>query len=61
MAVTVAAALHPAAGADRRLLARAAESAIHLTPVRAPARRPATGARVVRQVAPVGAELDLAA
>ncbi|WFE31930.1 lysophospholipid acyltransferase family protein [Micromonospora sp. WMMD975] len=31
-AVTVAAALHPAAGADRRLLARAAEAAIHRAP-----------------------------
>ncbi|MFE9954267.1 lysophospholipid acyltransferase family protein [Micromonospora sp. NPDC005299] len=65
VAVTVAAALHPAAGADRRMLARAAESAIHLTPVRAPARRLAAGVRVVRRVAPipVGAEagLDLAA
>ncbi|MEU1684218.1 lysophospholipid acyltransferase family protein [Micromonospora sp. NPDC005707] len=65
VAVTVAAALHPADGADRRVLARAAESAIHLTPLRAPARRPATGVRVVRPVAPVpvGAEagLDLVA
>ncbi|MFG1676452.1 lysophospholipid acyltransferase family protein [Micromonospora sp. NPDC049282] len=31
VAVTVAAALHPADGADRRLLARAAEAAIHLS------------------------------
>ncbi len=35
VSVGVAAALHPAAGADRRVLARAAESAIHLTPPRA--------------------------
>ncbi|WP_328851700.1 1-acyl-sn-glycerol-3-phosphate acyltransferase [Micromonospora globbae] len=31
--VTVAAALHPGVDADRRLLARAAESAVHLVPV----------------------------
>ncbi|MFI7429604.1 lysophospholipid acyltransferase family protein [Micromonospora sp. NPDC049836] len=38
VSVGVAAALHPAPDADRRVLARAAESAIHLTPTR-PARR----------------------
>ncbi|MCX5067364.1 1-acyl-sn-glycerol-3-phosphate acyltransferase [Micromonospora lupini] len=32
VSVTVAAALHPAGDADRRLLARAAESAVHLVP-----------------------------
>ncbi|WP_309227513.1 MULTISPECIES: lysophospholipid acyltransferase family protein [unclassified Micromonospora] len=32
VSVAVAGALHPAAGSDRRVLARAAESAIHLTP-----------------------------
>ncbi|MEW2327350.1 lysophospholipid acyltransferase family protein [Micromonospora chersina] len=61
-AVTVAAALHPAGGADRRALARAAESSIQPTPVGAPARRRATtGVRIVRPVAPlpVGAEVGL--
>ncbi|MGI5523645.1 lysophospholipid acyltransferase family protein [Micromonospora sp. CA-259024] len=41
VSVTIAAALHPARDADRRLLARAAESAVHLLPragVVAPAR-----------------------
>ncbi|MFI6327775.1 lysophospholipid acyltransferase family protein [Micromonospora chersina] len=65
VAVTVAAALHPAGGADRRALARAAESAIQPAPVRAPVRRRATtGVRIVRPVTPpVGAEagLDLVA
>jgi hypothetical protein len=50
LSVTVAAALHPAVDADRRLLARAAESAVRLVPA---ARRPAPPV-------PVG-ELDLAA
>lgn len=50
LSVTVAAALHPAVDADRRLLARAAESVVHLVPA---ARRPAPPV-------PVG-ELDLAA
>ncbi|MGV9805072.1 lysophospholipid acyltransferase family protein [Micromonospora chersina] len=62
VAVTVAAALHPAGGADRRALARAAESAIQPAPVRAPVRRRATtGVRIVRAVAPlpVGAEVEL--
>ncbi|MFE9656005.1 lysophospholipid acyltransferase family protein [Micromonospora sp. NPDC006431] len=34
VSVVVAAALHPAQDADRRLLARAAESVVHLTPAR---------------------------
>ena len=34
VSVVVAAALHPVGGADRRVLARAAESVIHLTPAR---------------------------
>ncbi|MCW3814832.1 1-acyl-sn-glycerol-3-phosphate acyltransferase [Micromonospora sp. DR5-3] len=34
VSVVVAAALHPAADADRRMLARAAESVVHLTPAR---------------------------
>ncbi|MEU0150540.1 lysophospholipid acyltransferase family protein [Micromonospora fulviviridis] len=62
VAVTVAAALYPAGGADRRTLARAAESAIQPTPVRAPVRRrTAVGVRIVRPVAPltVGAEVGL--
>ncbi|MFI2709663.1 lysophospholipid acyltransferase family protein [Micromonospora sp. NPDC018662] len=42
--VTVAAALHPADGADRRLLARAAEAAIHpVRPARTAAARPTRG------------------
>ncbi|MEU1751761.1 lysophospholipid acyltransferase family protein [Micromonospora matsumotoense] len=49
--VAVAAALHPAPGADRRLLARAAESAVHLLPPR-PAGRPTLVA--VPVVAPPG-------
>ncbi|MFD2767289.1 lysophospholipid acyltransferase family protein [Micromonospora eburnea] len=41
VSVVVAAALHPAGAADRRMLARVAESAIHLTPARpVPAARP---------------------
>jgi 1-acyl-sn-glycerol-3-phosphate acyltransferase len=35
VSVTITAALHPARGADRRLLARAAESAVHGVPARA--------------------------
>ncbi|MEU2610357.1 lysophospholipid acyltransferase family protein [Micromonospora sp. NPDC007271] len=64
VSVTVAAALHPASDADRRLLARAAESAVHLTPARRVVRAcpaPPAGDQgptvpAVRQVA-----LDLAA
>ncbi|MDO3702305.1 lysophospholipid acyltransferase family protein [Micromonospora sp. C28SCA-DRY-2] len=41
LTVTVTTALHPAPGADRRMLARAAESAVHLRPAAArPAPRP---------------------
>ncbi|MGW3807580.1 lysophospholipid acyltransferase family protein [Micromonospora sp. NPDC005113] len=61
--VTVGAALHPARDADRRLLARAAESAVHLRPP------PGAGARARRTTSPAapvlspaaGRELDLAA
>ncbi|MET7877294.1 lysophospholipid acyltransferase family protein [Micromonospora sp. DT68] len=67
--VTIAAALHPARDADRRLLARAAESAVHLLPA---ANGAAAGAADPRRYAasvlplavepPVtGRELDLAA
>ncbi|MEV4388962.1 lysophospholipid acyltransferase family protein [Micromonospora sp. NPDC049580] len=65
VSVTIAAALHPAGDADRRLLARAAESAVHLMPV-VPTRtrlRPVptmTPAGSVPQV-PAGRDLDLAA
>ncbi|MEU1603644.1 lysophospholipid acyltransferase family protein [Micromonospora matsumotoense] len=50
--VAVTAALHPAPGADRRLLARAAESAVHLLPPRPVAGRPTLAA--VPVVAPPG-------
>ncbi|MFC3501117.1 lysophospholipid acyltransferase family protein [Micromonospora krabiensis] len=55
--VTVAAALHPAGDADRRVLARAAESAVHLVPapVVSAARRVAVPA-AVGAPAPVGAD-----
>lgn len=59
--VAVTAALHPAADADRRLLARAAESVVHLVPA------PAAAPVVVRPVPvafplpAVGRGLDLAA
>ncbi|MGS2613604.1 lysophospholipid acyltransferase family protein [Micromonospora sp. LZ34] len=53
LTVTVTAALHPAPGADRRLLARAAESAVHLRP--AVARPVPAGWRGVER------EVDLAA
>ncbi|WP_200206759.1 lysophospholipid acyltransferase family protein [Micromonospora coerulea] len=57
LAVSVTAALHPAPGADRRLLARAAESAVHLVPA---ARRPVP-AGLVRpgQLAPTRARAGL--
>ncbi|MEV1330774.1 lysophospholipid acyltransferase family protein [Micromonospora costi] len=42
VAVTVGAALHPSADADRRVLARAAESAVHLVPAGATAPRSTT-------------------
>ncbi|WP_410811735.1 1-acyl-sn-glycerol-3-phosphate acyltransferase [Micromonospora sp. 067-2] len=69
--VTITAALHPARDADRRLLARAAESAVHLVPrTAAPARarlRPvptltsAVGPTVAALTPHDGRELDLAA
>lgn len=74
--VRVAAALHPAADADRRVLARAAESAVHLVAVRPAASRPVAAPTPLRAVeanrtpaagpAPAGVatggrELDLAA
>ncbi|TDC36052.1 1-acyl-sn-glycerol-3-phosphate acyltransferase [Micromonospora sp. 15K316] len=68
--VTVAAALHPSRDADRRVLARAAESAVHLVPVGAvrsrradapvPVALPSTG-RPVRPSRPAAGGLDLAA
>ncbi|WP_422734747.1 lysophospholipid acyltransferase family protein [Micromonospora sp. WMMD558] len=57
--VTVTAALHPAADADRRVLARAAESAVHLVPSRVP-RAAALHALPTRLVV-AERELDLAA
>ncbi|MER7890585.1 lysophospholipid acyltransferase family protein [Micromonospora sp. NPDC094482] len=63
--VTVAAALHPARGADRRRLARAAESAVHLVPAMPVAPPPLTGEPVPLPsvLVPEGPaqELDLAA
>ncbi|MEU7651471.1 1-acyl-sn-glycerol-3-phosphate acyltransferase [Micromonospora taraxaci] len=67
VSVTIAAALHPARDADRRLLARAAESAVHLLPASDAATR--TRLRAVPTVTPAvpvptpvaGRELDLAA
>ncbi|MEO3771973.1 lysophospholipid acyltransferase family protein [Micromonospora sp. B9E7] len=65
VSVTITAALHPARDADRRLLARAAESAVHLMP--APAARTRlrpvpTATPAVSVPTPVsGRELDLAA
>ncbi|MET8233564.1 lysophospholipid acyltransferase family protein [Micromonospora sp. NPDC005298] len=67
VSVTIAAALHPARDADRRLLARAAESAVHLVPAPADATR--TRLRPLPTVTPApraptpapGNELDLAA
>ncbi|MFC4021649.1 lysophospholipid acyltransferase family protein [Micromonospora sp. GCM10011542] len=65
VSVTVTAALHPARDADRRFLARAAESAVHLVPASGP--RTAPGVVRIRPVpAPAttavsGQELDLAA
>ncbi|MEU8155791.1 lysophospholipid acyltransferase family protein [Micromonospora sp. NPDC048986] len=65
VSVTIAAALHPARDADRRLLARAAESAVHLVPagaVRARLRPVPTVTPAVPVPAPlVDRELDLAA
>ncbi|MET7705296.1 lysophospholipid acyltransferase family protein [Micromonospora sp. NPDC005413] len=67
VSVTIAAALHPARDADRRLLARAAESAVHLLPTAGVVAR--TRLRSVPTVTPAvpaltpaaGRELDLAA
>ncbi|MEV0726826.1 lysophospholipid acyltransferase family protein [Micromonospora purpureochromogenes] len=67
--VRVAAALHPAPDADRRALARAAESAVHLVPARPVALRPVAapavggpvGAVVPTRAPAAGRELDLAA
>ncbi|MBM7079008.1 lysophospholipid acyltransferase family protein [Micromonospora humida] len=50
--VAVTAALHPVPGADRRVLARAAESAVHLLPPRPAAGRPTLA--VLDPVAPPG-------
>ncbi|MGC4760898.1 lysophospholipid acyltransferase family protein [Micromonospora trifolii] len=67
VSVTIAGALHPARDADRRLLARAAESAVHLVPTagavaRARLRPVPTVTPVVPVPAPlVDRELDLAA
>ncbi|MFE9688236.1 lysophospholipid acyltransferase family protein [Micromonospora sp. NPDC005806] len=62
VSVGVAAALHPAAGADRRVLARAAESANHLTPARPAPVGPARPAGGVAGSLPLReVELDLAA
>ncbi|MGC4867801.1 lysophospholipid acyltransferase family protein [Micromonospora sp. DT53] len=67
VSVTIAGALHPARDADRRLLARAAESAVHLVPTAGAVAR--ARLRPVRTVTPAVAvptpladrELDLAA
>ncbi|WP_446211228.1 lysophospholipid acyltransferase family protein [Micromonospora sp. IBSANI012] len=67
--VRVAAALHPARDADRRALARAAESAVHLVPARPVPLRPVAvpvvggplGAVVPTRAPAAGRELDLAA
>ncbi|MEV0153154.1 lysophospholipid acyltransferase family protein [Micromonospora sp. NPDC050686] len=66
VSVSVAGALHPVAGADRRVLARAAESAVHLVGaplvVRTARRGPAAGAKVPAPTGqPSAGELDLAA
>ncbi|WFE52006.1 lysophospholipid acyltransferase family protein [Micromonospora sp. WMMD1155] len=65
VSVTIAAALHPARDADRRLLARAAESAVHLTHApgaRTRLRAVSTPTPAVPAPTPVaGRELDLAA
>ncbi|MFG1841904.1 lysophospholipid acyltransferase family protein [Micromonospora sp. NPDC049175] len=71
VSVTIAAALHPARTADRRLLARAAESAVHLVPAAgartrtrphpAPTATPAALAVPTVPTSAVGGGLDLAA
>ncbi|GHJ05936.1 hypothetical protein TPA0907_03030 [Micromonospora humidisoli] len=62
--VAVTAALHPVPGADRRVLARAAESAVHLLPPRPVVSRPtlaAVGPVAVPGPVAAGAGLGLAA
>ncbi|SCF11344.1 lysophospholipid acyltransferase family protein [Micromonospora mirobrigensis] len=61
VSVSVAAALHPASGADRRLLARAAESAVRLVPMPAVAPRRAPVAAVPGGGVAGTGELGLAA
>ncbi|GAA2188959.1 lysophospholipid acyltransferase family protein [Micromonospora lupini] len=67
VSVTIAAALHPAGDADRRLLARAAESAVHLVPPTGAATRarlrpvPSLTTADPRRTATDGRDLDLAA
>ncbi|MDG4805996.1 lysophospholipid acyltransferase family protein [Micromonospora sp. WMMD1120] len=66
VSVTIASALHPARDADRRLLARAAESAVHLVsaaagPPRARLRPVPTAPPVVPVPTAADRELDLAA
>ncbi|PWR07915.1 1-acyl-sn-glycerol-3-phosphate acyltransferase [Micromonospora acroterricola] len=71
VSVTIAAALHPARDADRRLLARAAESAVHLLPSTGAAARGrlrpvptvavADAPTVAAPTSDAGRELDLAA
>ncbi|GAB3954454.1 hypothetical protein GCM10027614_61570 [Micromonospora vulcania] len=71
VSVTIAAALHPARDADRRLLARAAESAVHLVPSTGavprtrlhavPTLTSAAGPAVVAPTTDAGRDLDLAA
>ncbi|MFF5179393.1 lysophospholipid acyltransferase family protein [Micromonospora sp. NPDC000316] len=71
VSVTIAGALHPAPDADRRLLARAAESAVHLLPTGNAAARarlrpvptvpPAVGPPVAQGLPDPERELDLAA
>ncbi|MEU5782981.1 lysophospholipid acyltransferase family protein [Micromonospora lupini] len=67
VSVTIAAALHPAGDADRRLLARAAESAVHLVPPTGAATRarlrpvPTLTTADPVPTTTVGRDLDLAA
>ena len=62
VSVTVAAALHPADGADRRLLARAAEAAIHpAPPIRTPGSRQLSASRPLPGMPVPGAVVDLVA
>ncbi|MDM4720576.1 lysophospholipid acyltransferase family protein [Micromonospora sp. WMMA1363] len=59
VSVTIMGALHPTADADRRILARAAESAVHLVPARVSS--PARLRPLPRRPVLVERELDLAA